>query len=1132
MVVERRQAAQQKYTARVVWFLVGSLPGLPLALPASAATAAKIDPIPLSEGVTSIATQGADEPVAYVFEALSGQTYLIEVEQQGLDFRIIVETPAGGVTTFNSPTIRDEKEFVVLESAAAGRYLVTVVSREPTNARGTYVLSISSSGSGGEGSRRLKALRLMSDAAAANADDMRWQEALSLYERAAELWRELGDSRLQAQSLYSAARLRYRLHDWDDAAALAKAVAELYGRLNVRSLQATALSLHGRALVEISQLSGDEPQASSILDQALSALQASYTLHKTLGNSYDVGAVANNIGLAYYNRGNSESGDYRLAEAYYHEADQLFSSLGEWRDALNARHNMALINLDEGYAAAAARKLESILAEIPEGKDARFRGAVLANLGFAHVYEGDFDAALEALTDALGVFRGLEGVENWEGFALRGLGSTYYALGELERAREYLGLALEKSSDDGRVRASVLANLGNVAYRTGDYAEALDLHERAVQNTISGADRAYRHTFVARDLVALGRFDDAVTTAKAALSGTDIPAVTEADLSVELGYAFLGLADIPKAAAHFDRALAVYDSLGLEAEQAKSLNGRALTARAQGDLAGAIRLGEQSLQRIERLRASVSAPDLRALYTAGQREYYETQIDLLMAATKEEPGSLASDSRSAALSVTERARARMTVELLAEASVDLNRDVPPAIFDRQRELYEELNALRYQRDRMLANTASTAAELSELVRRTAEVQNDISLLETETRRNNSRRAEPAVPQPLTAQNIQALLDARSVLVQYALGKEKSYVWVVTNDSIQSVELADRTTIESAARRAYESLKTNRLGTSDAPVSDTLAMLSELVLVPVAPLLQSKEHLIVAADGALHYIPFGVLPIARDGGSVPLLHAVEVSNVPSMSVVAAQRAYSQPRKPTKTLAVFADPVFTETDSRFDQPGLVVADAATAVDSPITRSSLDTRLARLPATGAEARAIADLVPQNARLVATGFDASRDAVLTTNLSEYQIIHFATHGLVDSSYPGLSALALSQFDAAGLPQNGLLRLQDVYALDLNADLVVLSGCETALGRDIRGEGLIGLVQGFLYAGARNLVVSLWQVPDRATAELMTRFYGYVLHDGLRPAAALRQAQLSIARERRWSNPYFWSAFIVLKGE
>src|SRR5690606_22649890 len=136
---------------------------------------------------------------------------------------------------------------------------------------------------------------------------------------------------------------------------------------------------------------------------------------------------------------------------------------------------------------------------------------------------------------------------------------------------------------------------------------------------------------------------------------------------------------------------------------------------------------------------------------------------------------------------------------------------------------------------------------------------------------------------------------------------------------------------------------------------------------------------------------------------------------------------------------------------------------------------------------------------------------------------------GLVDSRYPGLSALALSQFDRAGRARQGFLRLNDIYNLQLDADVVVLSACETALGRDIRGEGLIGMTQGFMYAGARSVAASLWQVPDRATAELMTRFYDYLLNDGLQPSAALRAAQLDIAAERRWSNPYFWGGFVLV---
>jgi CHAT domain-containing protein len=191
----------------------------------------------------------------------------------------------------------------------------------------------------------------------------------------------------------------------------------------------------------------------------------------------------------------------------------------------------------------------------------------------------------------------------------------------------------------------------------------------------------------------------------------------------------------------------------------------------------------------------------------------------------------------------------------------------------------------------------------------------------------------------------------------------------------------------------------------------------------------------------------------------------------------------------------------------------------------------RLQRLPATAREARAIAELAQPEQRLLALGFDSSLEAVMAANLNDYRIIHFATHGRIDSRYPALSELVFSQYDERGQPQDGSLHLYDVYKLDLQADLVAMSACSTALGREIAGEGLTGLTQGFMYAGSRSVLASLWQGPDRATAELMTRFYRKLLSGGQTPAAALREAQLDLAAQARWRSPYFWGAF-VLQGE
>jgi CHAT domain-containing protein len=212
-------------------------------------------------------------------------------------------------------------------------------------------------------------------------------------------------------------------------------------------------------------------------------------------------------------------------------------------------------------------------------------------------------------------------------------------------------------------------------------------------------------------------------------------------------------------------------------------------------------------------------------------------------------------------------------------------------------------------------------------------------------------------------------------------------------------------------------------------------------------------------------------------------------------------------------VFADPVFDAGDPRVQSGGGV-------------RNSGAPPLSRLPFSKREAVGIASLVPPAERLEATDFRASRATAIGGDLANYRFVHFATHGVFDAEEPRLSGLVFSLVDPSGKPQDGYLRLGDVYNMHLPAEVVVLSGCQTALGKDIRGEGLVGLTRGFMYAGARRVVASLWEVDDLATAELMRRFYRSMITDGLRPAAALRAAQRELSRQPRWASPFFWSAF------
>jgi CHAT domain-containing protein len=350
-------------------------------------------------------------------------------------------------------------------------------------------------------------------------------------------------------------------------------------------------------------------------------------------------------------------------------------------------------------------------------------------------------------------------------------------------------------------------------------------------------------------------------------------------------------------------------------------------------------------------------------------------------------------------------------------------------------------------------------------------------------------------------------------------------------------------------------------------------LSRMLLTPVASQLGTKRLLIVS-EGALEYVPFGALPAPREprrgdgatvrrgdeesasfhrvdslsGGRVkfePLLLEHEVVTAPSASVLAVLRREMAGRQPApKSLAVLADPVFRNDDPRINR-GQTRDERALARQSPVRRgepaaasdiersareSGLD-GFVRLRFSRQEAEAIAEFAPAQNRFTALDFIASRETAQSADLSQYRIVHFATHGLLNSQRPELSGIVLSLVDKGGRAQDGFLRLHEIYNLKLNADLVVLSACQTALGKEVRGEGLIGLTRGFMYAGAARVVASLWRVDDRATAELMKRFYQGMLKEGLRPAAALRAAQVSMLKEKRWSTPHYWAAF-TLQGE
>jgi CHAT domain-containing protein len=606
----------------------------------------------------------------------------------------------------------------------------------------------------------------------------------------------------------------------------------------------------------------------------------------------------------------------------------------------------------------------------------------------------------------------------------------------------------------------------------------------------------------------------------------------EAGALTNLGFLYDYSGDYEKALSFHNQALPLYRVSGDQTGEAMSLFGLARATFARGNADDALEKMETAVGIIESIRTRIAAAELRASYLAKYQSLYQFYVDLLMRLNQTRP-SQGFDAR--AFQASERARARSLLDILNEARADLRQGVEPALLERERKLQQQLNAKDQQRRR--ARDARQSETIDKEIRA---LNAAFQELRAEIKSASPRYAALTQTQPASLKEIQSALDAETVLLAYWLGEWNSYLWLVTANAVKSYRLPKRADLEAEARLFYDSVKTQ---TGAAEARKAAVDLSKILLEPAASELGNKRLLIVA-DGALNYVPFAALT-AVNGQKTEnrfLVETNEIVYLPSASILTVLRQETGARQPApKTIAVLADPVFDLADPRVARSIAAGGNgggknesnktAASAVLQKATRDAgLTTEsLPRLANTREEAATIQSLVAESEIKLAMNFAANRATAISSDLAQYRIVHFATHGLLDSRHPELSGIALSMVDEQGKPQDGFLRLHEIYNLRLPADLIVLSACQTALGKDIKGEGLIGLTRGFMYAGAQRVAASLWKVDDEATAKLMQSFYqGMLGEKKLRPAAALREAQITMLKNKNFAAPYFWSAFTI----
>jgi CHAT domain-containing protein/Tfp pilus assembly protein PilF len=1099
--------------------------GLPPPAPGRVPTSA---PSPALPTLTSAApverTIALGERHHYDLDLAAGR--YVQVTVRSLDSRpaVVLTGPAGEVLAQGGATPRAGEQVLSAVVRAAGLHRLEVALADGAAGGGSYRAVLAERPAGPGDGARVAAQRLLARAFSESPfARLGFAEALRLAG-------EAPDHALAADALNGLGDLCFEESDYLAALPLFEQALQEARLGGAAWAEAYALNNLAAALEILNRL-----------DEA--------TVHscEAIGRWQRLGANAE-MGGSLVGLGNllTKSGDAAGAAAAFGRALALFQAQGAILGQAQAWNGLGLAARQLGElddALAAFRRALDLAQQVKSGG---LEVSVLRNLAAVHRRRGELQEALRlnlaALATGHGAPRTLSKVQH-------DVATLYVDLGNLEQARASYEKALEtlpfEQSPDA---VDTLVDLGLVLERLGDPAGAVERWEQALE-------RSRRSGYRMGEALALGyRGELRLNRGEAAAALADlVPAhdilsalddrAQEAKVLRHLGRAHRALGDRQAAAALFDRSLALAG--GDPALTALSRLERARLDRDEGRLAAARAGIEEALHDLESLRRSLGSDDLRSSFFAAKRPFYELYIDLLVRLDRFDPGQ---GHAGAALAASERARARGLLDLLAEGRVGVDRGLDPELKRREAEVTAELVRAqeRLQEAQAAAapnrspNTARVAALRSALLN----VEQRREGLADEIRRQNPRYAQVRYPAPLDAQAVQAQLGDDTALLEYAVGAEASYLFVVTRDGLAVHPLPPAAELETRVRELRQALQDpgrRRFGR----YLQEAALLFRLLVAPAGDVLAERRRLLIAPDGPLYLLPFEALltaPVTGRGGSsggtyhdLPyLLRDHVVSYVPSASALAEFRAARPPGTagsagsdragPGKRFLAFADPWYGSSQAA------ALRAAGSPEAPPATTATRAAPLAALPGSGREVALIAGLYPPAD--VALYLDrAATEANVKSNplLAGARRIHFATHGLIDEQHPLLSGLALSRSTAED--DDGMLRTAEIFGLDLSADLVVLSACETGLGKQVSGEGMVGLARAFFHAGASSLVVSLWNVAEASTPDLMLAFYRRLdpASDEADKADALRRAKLDLIAHGRFAHPFYWSPFVLV---
>ncbi len=726
------------------------------------------------------------------------------------------------------------------------------------------------------------------------------------------------------------------------------------------------------------------------------------------------------------------------------------------------------------------------------------------------------------------------------------LAGIYYDFDELKLALKYRLKALEifRKMHNLYAQLAVLSKIGIITFKLDDENKGLEYFDEGFK-IARQVKSDYFYSVFAQDLgnlyfennkaEALKYYNLALPNFEKLKIRTHIAIIQSKIGSI---YQSQGKPDLARE--YFNSALKFNRETKNQFAESQNLYNLANLAASENKPDTALELAKQSIEVTEHLSSEVLNSKLKSTYFSNVFDRYELYINLLM---KMHQTSSNATYVVEALRATEKSRARLMLEKLSLSEANFTKDADTETVRREKEIRVLLNSKADKLTDLLSKKVEKS-ETDKISNEINELDNELETLKAKLKQQSPIYSAIKNPAPFDVGEFQRnVLDENSLLLEFSLGNDESYLWLIGKNEISSYVLPPREEIESKIEKLRGLLKANELK-SDESVEDFQKRIreAEIEYQSVAKDLSNqlfgqiadklaRNRLIIVPDGELHYFPIAALPLPNSATDEPILLTNETIYEPSAQTLTIFAKSQKQAAPTaKNLLVFSDPIFTSDDARFSPENKPLENSNTETVQTDRFRFVESlkNLPRLAASKDESETIINIVGAARADNFSGFAATREKLLNLKTADYKIIHFATHGLTDEKRPELSGIVLSRFDEKGQKLNEFFRIQDIYGLNLNADLVVLSACETGIGKAVKGEGLMSLNNAFLQTGAKTVMSSLWKVEDSATLELMKNFYGAMKDKNLTPSESLRQAQIKLREKPQYKSPFYWAAFTV----